>query len=330
MEGKFVKRKISNILYYVLGLACSIIDVIIMVLLLLAGDFDDIGYIFVGVFFVLFGLFGCLFFGISEYLMRKAYIRVDINGITALCHYGFSLKCAYSDIENVSYFNNELTLRCKNGKKYMVLYLENAARIAGYIKRRLAKTPNPDIEELKVSLISMEKKRKSAGIGAIICAATVFVPVFAIGFLTDFKDTQDYANSDWIYAAVFGSVAVAVFCFFLSRLIRFLRYNEKANKLRIKLQYTVLLAAPLPVGNVIKIFIDEVMCGSPRRITICGIPNTDEVYYYFEQISNDTNIRRLESGLFPNYRHLIDKFGSILDGMTEMDPTEYIGDLNEK
>lgn len=329
MEGVFIKRELKHKLYSVIALVSCVIDIVIM-LLLLASGFEDPGAVIILAFFIVLGLAGCVFIIIWEYLTRCAYIRVDKNGISALCHYGFSLKCAYSDIENVSYFNNELTLRRTNGKKYMVLYLENAARIAGYIKRQLAKTPKLDIEELKAELLSMEKNRKSAGIGAIICAATVFVPVFAIGFLTDFKDTQDYVNSDWIYAAIFGSVAVAVFCFFLSRLTRFLRYNEKANDLRINLQYTVLLAAPLPAGNVIKIFIDEVMCDSPRRITICGIPNADEVYYCFEKITNEINIRRLESGLFPNYRHLIDEFGAVLDGMTEMDPNEYIGEQNEK
>ena len=162
MEGRFHKNasKLSNILGLIAGASLSLLFGFI----LCVSPYDALGDLILAIFFICLGAVVALLCGVSLYVNRRAFIRVDERTMDAFCHFGLRLRCDITDIDEVVYAGMGLNIRLKNGKRYCLMSLENAYEIGRYITRLLP-PPKTQVclseEALRTELARSRHRRKA-------------------------------------------------------------------------------------------------------------------------------------------------------------------------
>ena len=305
MEGIFCKRRwtaVSNILALVSG----IFLMGLFGVLLAAGSEELGGDILLAWFFIGFGFLAAAMGGVSLYVNRRAFVRVDGSAIRGYFHFGLALECGLDEIEAVSYGGTGLNLRLKNGKNYAMHNLENAWALGVFIKQRLPLRPRTEKTEaeLRQTLNDARSNRKKLVLGLILSFVLVFAGIFLTEWLTGGRELRDFLPADWkIFGAMIAADAVlAVTVIILVR--RVVRLNEVCQENLEDLYLLILHTAPLPPGNTRKVFI-SLEDHPPIRVTVCGFPHSDEVYYIIEELADDQKPEKVhESGIYPSLEAL--------------------------
>ena len=303
--------------YNIISLISGVFLVLLFGVFICIGEFNTMDDLIISWFFVCFGLFISLLCIISLYVNRKAHIHVDEKKISAFCHFALTLECDFSEVRNVSYGGTGLNIQLKNGKKYNLMNLENAYQIGKYIQRRISGKPAVSLnkDELMAAIPPLRKKRKREGITSICCFLLLFPVIVLTSALTDWKDLQEFSSKDWTVFSIMagmGVITVAVFCVLLRK---YLLHSEELDKIQGALYQTILKTSPVQPGNAIKLFIDDGIYAS-IRLTVYGYPNSDEVYFTVEQVTQNYEMKCIHtSKVYSNISELAPE----IEGMMEIE-----------
>lgn len=270
------------------------------------GKFTALDDIFGGVMCIcLFPLLGG-FGGLSLYVNRKIFIRVDERSVSAFCQYGLSLNCQMTDIENVSYGGTELHIQLQNGKKYRLMHLQNAYEIGQYIYQHI---PHKSVEtlnqeKLRSQIQTLRKKRNFSGISSLVCFLLIFVEIIITAALTDWKEMDDFGSADWSVFTVMAVIFVMTFTASALLLRKWVVYCEKHTQATEALNKAILYTSPLEPGNAIQLFVNDERY-PVLRVAVYGYPHSKEVYHTVEVILKDATLHCVHrSEIFPDYETL--------------------------
>lgn len=314
MDGEFYKggfRAVTNILGTVCGMIVALLGAVVCAAG--SGTLDDV---VIGGFFVFFGLLVFVICGVSLYVNRKAFIHVDEEKISAFCHYGLRLRCKLTDVGNVSYGGEGLSLRLKNGRKYNLMHMKNPFQVGKYIQKRISAQPAAlaDKKTMLAAIASLRKKRHAEGIASPVGFLLLIPGTFLASGLTGWRELHEFSARDWQVFAVMAGLGVAVAAVSSVLLCKCLLHTEKLHELQGTLYQNILRTAPPLPGNVIKLFIDDEV-RAYYRLTVYGYPNSDEVYYTVESVDQNYEIAcTYTSKVYANFAEL----EPIISNMTEI------------
>lgn len=315
MEGVF-RARLWTAVYNIMALISGVFLMGLFSVLLAGGSEELGGDALLAWFFIGFGFLAAALGGVSLYVNRRAFVRVDDRTIRGYFHFGLSLECGLDDIDAVSYGGTGLNLRLKNGKNYNMHNLENACALGVFIKRRLPLRPLTEKTEaeLRQTLNEARSKRKKLALELLFSFVLVFAGIFLTEWLTGGRELRDFLPADWkIFCAMIAADAVlAVMVVILVR--RVVRLNEVCQRNLEDLYLLILRTAPLPPGNARKVFI-SLEDHPPIRVTVCGFPHSDEVYYIIEELGDEQKPETVhESGIYPS----LEALGPELEGLREI------------
>lgn len=315
MESIFCKKR-WTLAGNILGLVSGIFLPVLFGFVMMADPAAEPGSIAAALFFSVFGLLVALLCGVSIYVNKKAFVRADSEGIIGYFHIGRAMQCSYDEIDAVSFGGTGLNIRLKNGKKYGMMNLDNALDLGRFIKNRMPLPPlsSRTTEELHQTLRDARARRKKCSLGLLGCFVLIFGGILPLVQFTGGKELADFTAADWqIFGVMIGWELVLMTAIVI--LIRkVVRHSEVCQRNLEELHLLVLRTAPLPAGNMRHVYI-SLDDHPPVRVTVCGLPQSREVYYILEGIRDDDTLEKFhESKLYPNLEALEPE----LEGLTEI------------
>ncbi len=316
MDGRFHIGKAFKI-YNGICIVCGVIITALFAFLLFGTEagfaWDDIA---ISVFFVFFGILLTAFGAGSLYVAGKAFIHVDDETVSAFCPLGFSLNCRIEDIDILDCEEAGLRIRLKNGKRYCIFFLENENQLYRYIRKRMPSGDGLSVstDEMAQAVDELTFKKRRVG-RAVIAFAVPLLPLLLLsGYLVGSdKDMHDFTGNDWMAFLIPNGIAIvsAVVAIFL--IVKLLRLADDLFHAQNALYGRLMRTEPLPSGNPLRSFIKE---NGPRsyRLTVYGLPDTEQVYCVLETVVGRELQVTLESGLFES----INEIQSDLDTLEEI------------
>ena len=229
---------------------------------------------------ILFGAIICIFSIISLFFNLKAYFHIDKNHVQSKYHFFGRINCNLSDVLFVLGRNNTLMLQLKDGKCHTIMGIENAWYLATAIREQIfhIETASPDdlLSKLEIAQAAYKKKLLYT-LGSV---ALMFVNIFIAVFLTGGKDMHTFTRTDWILFTIMGvlEILTVVFMFYFANQCG--KHTFPIEQLKHQIKGAYIASAPLPAGNVKRIYTDANHTG---RIVVCGYPNDKSVYYCVQE-----------------------------------------------
>ena len=223
---------------------------------------------------------------ISHRFNRGAFLHLGESGLTARFAWRTRLQCPYSDIAFCSCRGTTLTLRLKNGRRYTIPLLDNAAEMCSELRKRIEpfRPELPDREELAETLARQKRRHRkwtACAFGALLLA---MIGVAAAALLTG-GDTNTHTDQMIVAAALClfaGLCVVALFCAGKGG-----RWLADANETAMLLRECILKTAPLPSGNMRGVYFNG---DFTDRTIIYGYPNSDSGYYVCQELDKELNL----------------------------------------
>ena len=266
-------------------------------------------------FLLIYGVFVTALCGAALFMSRKVFFRVDDASVSAFCQKGFSLRCSFEEIAFLELLNSGLSIRLKNGRRYKVFFLDNAMALYRYIRKRMpaGDDVSADKSELLSAIDALVPEKKRAGrvflIGIFLLIPLIFLQGFSIGV----KELRRFSASDWAVFAVFFLVMLTIAAVSVVFYIRSERLDEELRSIGAALDLALLRAEPLPIGNVLKLFVNEDRY-DPYRLTVFGFPDSPQVYYILERVAAHRLLRTFDSDFYDSFAELAPE----LDGLKEI------------
>lgn len=279
MEGFFVHKKAGSWLF----LLCGIFSLGLYVFLNTV-DPAATGEV---VIFIIFGVVLCLSALISLQFNRGASLCADEAGIRAKYHWFGKLDCAMGDVAFVLPQMNTLTILLKNGKRHTIMGVENSWELSRYIRRECFAPEADPPDDLRRELKSAQAARKTELAWVITGTVLMFANIFITVYLTGGQDLNAFGTRDWTVFAVMGIVELATVLGLFRAAGRCGNALLPIEALKYRLRGAVILSQPLPFPHPRRIYTDEDYTG---RITVCGFPNDEDVYYCVEEFSNSLHL----------------------------------------
>lgn len=300
MQGVFCKTKGFKI-YNIVGIVSGLFLVGLFGALLCAGVYETLDNVLISVFFCIFGTLVAAFCGLSMFVNRKAFIRVDEEKISAYCHFGLHLECGLAEVAAVSCTPYGLNIKLKNGKNYNLVNLENGYDLRRYIQKRILKEQvRLDREETIRQIVPLKKKRKMEAIASVCTFLLIFPCIIVAAWLTGWRDLHEFSTKDWTLFAMMGGVGVAIIIIFCIVLRRYIHHTDTVQKLAGTLYQQMLRTTPAGPGNALRMYVDDEEYAS-LRVTVYGFPNEEDVYFTVEDVDANYELQRLHtSEIYPN------------------------------
>ncbi len=270
MDGVFIRKKPSPLL--ILILLCGIFFIALYIFLNIV-DSEAAGELLT---FFVFGVLLCLVTIPSMLLNHGAYIHIEENAIHAKYHWFGRLDCNSDEVAFVLPQINTLTILLKNGKRHVIMGIENGWLLASAIRRQIfaveTETPNALLLKLETEQAA-HKKKLFWFFGSL---ALMFVNIFIAAFLTGGREMHDFSKLDWTLFAMMGVVEVltVLATFYFAQQCG--KHLLPIEQLKYRLKGAYIASQPLLSGNARRVYTDENHTG---RIVVCGYPNDENVYY---------------------------------------------------
>lgn len=288
MDGVFVRSKLSVIMN-ILGIFSGIILIAMLPFSMIVDDIMTFATTFGLAFFAFFGLIVVILCTASLFFNRGAYLHLSDDGISSRFSWASKLECSYSDIAFCEYGINALTIRLKTGKGYMIFNLLNAADICGEIRKKITRSDESDCSSAQLydEVHSIKKQRtKWLWFTCFFCLMMLLVIVLTV-LLTGGKDLSEFSRNDWIVFlifAIFELLDVVVTFFFANKCGKL---NPVLNEKSAALKKQILKDAPLPSGNLLKVYMNT---DYTARAVVFGYPNIDDVYFIVQAVDKNFNV----------------------------------------
>lgn len=220
---------------------------------------------------------------ISHRFNRGAFLHLGESGLAAQFAWYPRLQCPYSDIAFCSCSGMSLTMRLKNGKRYSVSLLDNAAKICSELRKRIEpfRPELPDREELARTLALQKRRHRKWTVCAFGALLLAVIGIVVSALLTG-GDTDTHTDQMIVAAALClfaGLCVVALFCAGKGG-----RWLADANETAMLLRECILKTAPLPPGNVWDVSFNNDFTG---RTIIYGYPNSNSGYYVCQELDEN-------------------------------------------
>lgn len=275
MDGIFVRKK-TNI-WLVLLLLCGIFFVVLYVFLNMV-DSEATGELLT---FLIMGILCGLVAIPSMLLNHGAYIQVKENTIKAKYHWFGRLNCGIGDVEFVLPQINTLTILLKNGKRHVIMGVENSWALGSAIRRQKFEMETDTPGSIQQQLIQAQATRKKELWWVLGGVALMFVNVFVAMLLTGGRDLYEFSKLDWTLFAVMGFVELATVIGVFYAADQCGKHLLPIERLKYRLRGAIIATHPLPSNNTTAVYTDENHTG---RIVVCGFPNDKSVYYCVQEI----------------------------------------------
>lgn len=275
MEGIFIRRK-TNI-WLVLFMLCGILFIWLYVFLKIV-DTEATGELFT---FLILGIL-CVLMAVPAMLLNHgAYIRIEENSVKAKYHWFGRVDCRIDDIEFVLPQINALTILLKNGKRHVIMGIENSWELAASIRRQGFAIEKEAPDSLRKKLSQAQAVRKKElwwvfGIGALL-----FANIFIAVLLTGGREFYQFSQLDWILFSVMGLIELLTFIGLFYKAQQCGKHLLPIEQLKYRLRGAVIATNPLPANHTSAVYTDGNYTG---RIVVCGFPNDDGVYYCVQEI----------------------------------------------
>ena len=309
MEGVFIRRNKTNL--WIIILLCGTVFIARYFYLRVAEPAADKSLIC-----LVIGILLCAIVTPFMLFNRGAYICIDESTVKARYHFFGKLDCNIKDIEFVLPQVNTLSILLKNGKRHVIVGIENSWELSDYLRLQCfeIERESPDAIRQKLSLAQTARWReiRLALIGIVLMFAEITVTVL----LTGGRDAYDFTKTDHVVSAV-------MYCVGAITLIGTFLVAEHAGKnlrpiehLKYRLRGALIVSSPLPTSNAIAAYTDLDYSG---RLVICGFPNDESVYFCQQDFMKDFELETAYTSeiyssrdKLPNEEQLIDITASVL------------------
>ena len=306
MDGIFIRKK-TNI-WLVLLLLCGIVFVALYIFLNIV-DSEATSEILM---FLIMGILCGMVAIPSMLLNHDAYIHVEENTIKAKYHWFGRLDCCIDDVEFVLPQINTLTILLRNGKRHVIMGVENSWALSSAIRRQgfTLESESPDVLYQKLDHIQVVRKKELWWVlgGVALMSANIFIAVL----LTGGRDMHEFGKLDWILFAVMGLIELLTLIGLFYAAGRCGKYLLPIEQLKYRLRGAMIASQPLPSNNIKNVFTDE---NYPGRIIVCGFPNDESIYYCVQEFAGNSELETVHtSEIYDNKNELPeDGFSTLID-----------------
>lgn len=268
MEGIFLRKKTS--IWLVLLLLCSLFFVVCGVYQQRVDTGDAFSFLVIG---ILTGLVA-----IPTILMnRGAYLRIGQDRIKAKYHWFGRLDCGIDEVQFVMPQTNTLTLLLKNGKRHVIMGIENPWAISSAIRKLNFKPEAEAPDTLRQQLKKLQTVRNRELLLTVGSIVAMFANIFIAVALTGGRELRDFSSLDWLLFSVMGFVELGTVMGLFCCAGRCGKHQLPIEHLKYRLRGAIIATEPLPSNTVKAVYTDENHTG---RVVVCGFPNDEGVYYY--------------------------------------------------
>lgn len=304
MEGIFLRKK-ANVLFILLFFALFIF---MQFGLLNSGDASPSANLISA---MVTGTLLCLFAIPSLMVNRNAYIRIEENRVKARYHLFGKLDCAIDEIEFVFPQPNILSITLKNGKRHIIMGLENAWELSSAIRRQSFQPEEESPDALLQELRQAQAVRKKGLWGVVGGVVLMFANIFIALLLTGGRELEDFTQLDWILFSAMGVLELATMVGLLWVACWCGRAITPIEKLQYRLRGAVIASQPLPAGVPVAAYTDE---NFSTRFVVCGFPNDESVYYCVQEFAEGLTLKTVHtSSIFANKDALPEGFRSLIE-----------------
>lgn len=306
MDGIFIRKKTS----------------IWLILLLLCGIFFIALYIFLNsvdseatselLTFLIFGILLILVTIPSMLLNHGAYIHIEENSIHAKYHWFGRIDCNIDEVAFVLPQINTITILLKNGKRHVIMGVENSWPLSSAIRRQIFALETESPNDLRQKLDHAQAVRKKELWWVLGCIALMFANIFIAVLLTGGRDLDKFGKLDWTLFAVMGFIELLTLIGLFYAAGRCGKHLLPIEQLKYRLRGAVIASQPLPSNNIKNIYTDENYTG---RIIVCGFPNDASVYYCVQEFTGNFALETVHTSEIYNDKDALpgDGFSALID-----------------
>lgn len=306
MDGIFIRKK-TNI-WNVLLLLCGVSFVALYVFLNIV-DSEATSELLV---FLIMGIL-CGLVGVASMLLNHgAFVHVTENTIKAKFHWFGKLDCSIDDVEFVLPQINTLTILLKNGKRHVIIGVENSWVLSSAIRRQSFEIEAEAPDSIRNQLAEAQATRKKELWWVFGGVALMFVNVFIAVLLTGGRDLHEFSKLDWTIFVAMGFVELTTVIGLFYAAQRCGKHLLPIEQLKYRLCGAIIATYPLPTNNTTAVYTDENHTG---RIVVCGFPNDESVYYCVQEIVGNFELETVHtSEIYDSIDELpVDAFSALID-----------------
>ena len=274
LMGRFRKKTFWNILCFPSGLV-----LIALFLFLKYADSEagnDLYFVFI------LGTVFCVCCLVSLLFNHGAFVQIEENHIRAKFHWFGKLDCCLDDIAFVMTQTNTLSILMKNGKRQIIMGLENPWPLSSAIRKHIFSIENAAPDTLRQQLEALQAARKK-GLYWVICGAVLmFINIGVTVLLTGGREFHDFRQSDWTVFMIFGILELFIVGATFYAAQHCGKYLFPIEQLRYRLKGALIATLPLSLSNIKRIYTDANNTG---RIIVCGFPQDNSVYYCIQEFT---------------------------------------------
>lgn len=218
----------------------------------------------------------------------NAYIRIDKSTIKARYHFFGKLDCNIKDIEFVLPQINTLTILLKNGKRHVIIGVENSWQLSDYLRFQCFEAEKGSPDTIRQELSHAQAAWRRDVILVLIGIVLLFAEIFATVLLTGGKELYEFNKADQTVFEVMGCIGLftLISCFFAAEHAGKLLLPRE--QLKYRLRGAVIVSSPLPTNNTIAVYTDWDYSG---RVVLCGFPNDESIYYCLQKFTEDFELK---------------------------------------
>ena len=306
MDGIFIRKKTNA--WHILLLLCGIFFIALYIFLNIV-DSEATSELLA---FLIFGILLSFFAIPSMLLNHGAYIRIEENFIHAKYHWFSSIDCNIDEVAFVLPQINTLTILLKNGKRHVIMGVENSWPLSSVIRRQnfSFEAESPIVLRQKLDHVQAVRKKELWWVlgGITLMFANIFIAVL----LTGGKDLHEFGKLDWILFAVMGFIELLTLIGLFYAAGRCGKHLVPIEQLKYRLRGAMIASQPLPSNNIKNVYTDENHTG---RIIVCGFPNDESVYYCVQEFAGNFELETVHtSEIYDNKDELPeDGFSTLID-----------------
>ena len=223
---------------------------------------------------------------------HDAYLHIDDGHIKGKYHWFGKIDCATTDVAFGIPQINTLTILLKNGKRHVIMGIENSQLLAAEIRRQIftVETDHPESLHRKIAVAQAAKKKKL--IWVIVSFIMMFANIFLAVALTDGRDMHEFSNLDWFLFVAVGTIEIVTVVAMFIFADQCGKYQLPIVHLKHRLKGAYIASHPLPAGNIKRIYTDE---NNKGRIIVCGFPNDESVYCIIQQFVTPSQLETVHT-----------------------------------
>lgn len=306
MEGQFFRKKAASVWRVIIAL-CGVLMIGLFFFLLVVDPEirESRESIRTASILILFGGLDILLAVLAYLFNRHAYLHLSEEHISARHNWNQRLFCKYSDIAFAEFGPMTLTLTLKSGKTHNFFYLANAEAICRAIRKRIYCSAQDELDVIKMrnGLAMAQKKHKKKLWVLIDIFVLIILNLLFCVLWTEAKDISAFSPVERGFFILFAVIeAIAVLLLFVWTGVTG-KSTKQLERRKDTLRRAVLMTTPVLPGNLTGCYIDG---NNWFRITIYGFPNSEQVYYYQENVNSEYQLKSVyQSEIFENEEKLL-------------------------